>query len=219
MAPNLVIDKRDDPDPVSNPEDILLYTILVQNQGNTIVENIAITDNLPVTEVDFITVESSDFDCQNTRGVIQCSGGTLGVGEIGTVEIVVEPEVAGTIRNTAVVFANRVRIDEDTEDTLVREPAVADEDEDDGDGDNSNDGDDNSNNGNDNDGTGRDEDDFIVVISGDDNEVIKETIPGKVLPFTGGVEGGAAGAAVLLGGGALVLLGALVVRFVRTRGL
>jgi uncharacterized repeat protein (TIGR01451 family) len=120
VAPNLVIDKLDDPDPVDT-EDILLYTLRVQNQGEGIASGVAVTDGLPLDDVDFVTVESSDFNCQYKAGVVQCNGGSLGPGEIGKVEIVVEPEKAGTLQNRADVFVQGVRepLDTDTETTKV----------------------------------------------------------------------------------------------------
>jgi uncharacterized repeat protein (TIGR01451 family) len=120
VAPNLVIDKLDDPDPVDT-EDILLYTLRVQNQGEGFATGVAVTDGLPLDVVDFVTVESSDFNCQYKAGVVQCNGGSLGPGEIGKVEIVVEPEKAGTIQNRADVFVQGVRepLDTDTEATKV----------------------------------------------------------------------------------------------------
>jgi uncharacterized repeat protein (TIGR01451 family) len=120
VAPNLVINKLDDPDPVST-EALLLYTLRVQNQGEGFAGGVAVTDELPLDKVDFVTVDSSDFDCKFTAGVVQCIGGTLGPGEIAKVEIVVEPEKAGTISNTGAVFVQGVSnaLDTDTETTKV----------------------------------------------------------------------------------------------------
>lgn len=68
------------------------------------------------------------------------------------------------------------------------------------------------------------------TVTGDENEneetvitektVIKETIPGKDLPNTGGIEGeDGMMASVIAGAGVFVLLGALLVRVYRFRGL
>ena len=128
VLPDLVIDKLDDPDPVSGVEQLLLYTIRIQNQGNSPVSNVAVTDDLPLSQVDFVTLDSNDFDCQITAGLVQCNLiGDLGVGEVARVEIVVEPEVAGTIQNGAAVFFGQTRIDTAVEETTVQESAVADE--------------------------------------------------------------------------------------------
>ena len=99
VAPKLVIDKLDDPDPVRT-EDILLYTLRVQNQGNGFANGVSVRDELPLDAVDFVTVDSADFDCQYKAGIVQCNRGSLAPGEIAKVEIVVEPEKAGTIQNT-----------------------------------------------------------------------------------------------------------------------
>ena len=121
VAPKLVIDKLDDPDPVRT-EDILPYTLRVQNQSETPAFGVAVTDELPLDDVDFVSVDSGDFDCKYTAGVVQCTQGTLEPGEIGKVEIAVEPEKAGTIRNRADVFVQGIRepLDTDTEQTVVK---------------------------------------------------------------------------------------------------
>jgi len=121
VAPNLVIEKLDDPDPVRT-EAILLYTLRVQNQGEGFANGVGVTDALPLDAVDFITVDSADFNCQYKAGVVQCNGGSLTPGEIAKVEIVVEPEKAGTIQNTGAVFAQGVSepLDTDTESTVVQ---------------------------------------------------------------------------------------------------
>lgn len=127
IGPNLVINKLDDPDPVSGVEQLLLYTLRVQNQENFTVFDVGVTDDLPLSQVDFVALDSNDFNCQINAGAVQCTDGVLGPGEIATVEIVVEPEVAGTIRNRADVFFNRALIDTDVEETTVQASAVTDE--------------------------------------------------------------------------------------------
>jgi hypothetical protein len=127
IGPNLVINKLDDPDPVSGVEQLLLYTLRVQNQENFTVSNVGVTDDLPLSQVDFVALDSNDFNCQINAGAVQCTDGVLGPGEIATVEIVVEPEVAGTIQNRADVFFNQALIDTDVEETTVQESAVTDE--------------------------------------------------------------------------------------------
>ena len=100
-------------------EGLLLYTLRVTNQGSTGANGVVITDDLPI-EVNLVRFESDDFTCQEDAGLVRCTG-NLPVGETGTVRILVEPEVAGTIENTAEVRVAGVRtaIDEDTAETLV----------------------------------------------------------------------------------------------------
>jgi uncharacterized repeat protein (TIGR01451 family) len=122
VAPKLLIDKLDDPDPVST-EGLLLYTLRVQNQGDGYADGAAVTDALPLDAVDFVTVDSHDFDCQYKAGVVQCNAEhSLAPGEIAKVEIVVEPEKAGTIQNTGAVFAQGIHdpLATDTESTVVK---------------------------------------------------------------------------------------------------
>lgn len=125
VVPDLEINKLDDPDPASTQGD-LLYTLRVQNQGDTTVNNIGVTDDLPLTDVDFVALDSNDFDCIYTAGAVQCTNGSLGPGEIGKVEIIVEPEVVGRIQNRADVFVQGIDapVDTDVESTLVKGAAT-----------------------------------------------------------------------------------------------
>jgi uncharacterized repeat protein (TIGR01451 family) len=120
VAPRLTIKKLADPDPVKT-EAILNYTLRIQNVGDGPASGVGVADELPLDKVDFVFVDSHDFDCHYKAGVIQCVGGSLGSGEIGKVEIGVEPEKAGTLENTAGVFAQGVRgpLDTDTVTTKV----------------------------------------------------------------------------------------------------
>lgn len=128
VLPILSINKLDDPDPVTGTEQLLLYTLRVQNEGDSdLFETVGVTDEIPLSQVDFVALDSNDFDCEITAGVIQCTGGSLAPGEIGKVEVVVEPEVAGTIQNRADVFFERTQIAFDVEETTVQEAAVVDE--------------------------------------------------------------------------------------------
>ena len=195
ILPDLVIDKLDDPDPVSGVEQLLLYTLRIQNQGNSVLpacngflpeECVGVTDDLPLSQVDFVTLDSNDFDCQITAGLVQCNlNNDLGVGEVARVEIVVEPEVAGTIQNGAAVFYGQNLIDTAVEETTVQENAVTDED--------GADGDEGDGNG---DGSGNGED-------GDGDGVIDDSIPNKDLPDTGGPSLLAVGSFLIAGAGRL----------------
>jgi uncharacterized repeat protein (TIGR01451 family) len=120
VAPNLVIEKLDDPDPVDT-EDVLLYTLRVENVGDTVANGVTVRDELPLDKVDFVTVDSADFKCEYKAGIVKCFKGTLGSGKIAKVEIVVEPEKAGTLQNTGAVFVQGISkaLDTDTESTKV----------------------------------------------------------------------------------------------------
>ena len=120
VAPKLVINKLDDPDPVDT-EDVLLYTLRIENVGVTNANGVTVRDELPLDKVDFVTVDSADFDCEYKAGIVKCENGIIQSGDIAKVEIVVEPEKSGTIQNTAVVFVQDVNkpLDTDTESTKV----------------------------------------------------------------------------------------------------
>ena len=96
----------------------------IQNQsnGNLAVGDVGVTDVLPLDQVDFVALDSNDFNCEINGGAIQCiNNNILTPGEIATIEIVVEPEEEGTISNTAFVFFQGVDepVDESTEETEV----------------------------------------------------------------------------------------------------
>jgi uncharacterized repeat protein (TIGR01451 family) len=120
VAPNLVINKLDDPDP-GDAEDVLLYTLRIENVGVTDADGVTVRDELPLDKMDFVTVDSADFECQFKAGIVKCENGIIQSGDIAKIEIVVEPEKAGTIQNTGAVFIQGVNkpLDTDTETTKV----------------------------------------------------------------------------------------------------
>jgi len=69
VLPRLEIVKQDDPDRAGT-EDLILYTLRVQNEGNTTVEGVAVTDDLPLDQVDFVALDSRDFRCEYTAGLV-----------------------------------------------------------------------------------------------------------------------------------------------------
>lgn len=126
VGPNLVIDKIDDRDPV-NVGGNILYTLRVTNEGSNDVSNIVVIDELPIGDVRLVSVDSNDFTCDRLdppTGRIRCVRNTpLAADQTATIKITVDPEVAGTIENTAEVRFNRFLIDTDTETTLVKNSA------------------------------------------------------------------------------------------------
>jgi uncharacterized repeat protein (TIGR01451 family) len=64
VLPDLEINKLSDPDPVDTG-DVLLYTISLTNQGSIDIPaaNLDVVDFLPLDEVDLVSIESNDFDC------------------------------------------------------------------------------------------------------------------------------------------------------------
>ena len=179
VLPDIEIEKLDDPDPVST-EDLLLFTLRVQNQSDDFLSpgELAVTDTLPLDEVDFVTVESDEFDCEFTAGAIQCnSEETFDPGEIGTIEIVVEPEERGTIENTALAFAfvdgRFFEVDRSTERTEVRGDGDGDGNGNDDDDDDNNDDDDDNNDDDDGDGdndNGDNDDDKDGIVDAEDTD-------------------------------------------------
>ena len=122
VAPNLVIEKLDDPDPVRHRRCPSLHPQGSEPGRHGPANGVTVTDELPLDMVDFVTVDSADFDCQYKAGIVKCyEDHPLAPGEIAKVEIVVEPEKAGTIQNTGAVFVQGISkaLDTDTETTIV----------------------------------------------------------------------------------------------------
>ena len=107
-AADLEISKSDSPDPVVEGQQIT-YTIQVRNNGAEDATNTTVTDNLTPSDVDFVSVTSSQgtpCDVQGNKDVT-CNLGTVLNGATATVTIVVTAKKPGTISNTASVKADR----------------------------------------------------------------------------------------------------------------
>ena len=108
VAPRLVITKLAEPDPVRTRA-ILTYTLRVENTSETTANGVSIRDELPLDRVDFSSVDSGDFDCKYTAGIIRCNDGIIGPNEVGKVEIAVKTDKAGPLQNRADVFVDGIR--------------------------------------------------------------------------------------------------------------
>lgn len=129
----ITIEKDDSPDPADVGES-LRYTLTVTNDsGKT--QDLTVVDE-PPDGVDFIGVSSNEADCTESNNVVDCDLDTLGDSDTATIRILVEPQEAGTIENTAQVFARgdpSTSIVEVTESTRVEDGAGPGPDPDDGD--------------------------------------------------------------------------------------
>jgi uncharacterized repeat protein (TIGR01451 family) len=87
----------------------LTFAVIVEN--NSVAQRIGVEDFLP-PGVPLVSAKPSQGTCDIRRGggaggreSVGCDLGVVGSGDIAEVEIVVTPEVAGTITNTAVAAA------------------------------------------------------------------------------------------------------------------
>ncbi len=121
---DLAISKLDDPDPVRVNQP-LTYTLTVSNLGPDNATGVTVVDTLPAG----VTFVSATEGCTEAAGVVTCVVGHLAMGADALITIVVTPNVAGTITNTATVTVVGVDPvpgnDTATQDTLVT-PAIFD---------------------------------------------------------------------------------------------
>jgi uncharacterized repeat protein (TIGR01451 family) len=99
---DLAITKVDSADPSRAGRD-LTYTITVTNNGPNATTNVTVTDTLP-SGLSARSSAASQGSCSGTT-TVTCEIGNLANGASATVTIVVRPQSAGTITNTASVRA------------------------------------------------------------------------------------------------------------------
>ncbi|MGB8509788.1 MAG: PQQ-dependent sugar dehydrogenase [Pyrinomonadaceae bacterium] len=100
---DLTISNTDSPDPVAVGTS-LSYRINVTNNGPATATNVNIADTLPAG-VNFNSATPSQGSCAGTTA-INCAVGSIAVGASATVTIVVQPQSAGPLSNTATVSAS-----------------------------------------------------------------------------------------------------------------
>jgi uncharacterized repeat protein (TIGR01451 family) len=123
---DLSLTKTDSPDPVTVGAQ-LTYTIAVANAGPDAATNVMVSDDL-TNRVDFVSATASSGSCQGPPGKghggkLTCNLGTVSNGGTATVMMIVTPNKAGTISNTASVSSDvtdpQPSNDSDTETTTV----------------------------------------------------------------------------------------------------
>lgn len=99
---DLSILNADSPDPVARGAD-LTYTLTVANANTDSIftaRRVRVTDTLPA-QVTFKSASASSGSCLHEEGTVSCALGDLPRGASGVVTIVVSPDQAGEISNTA----------------------------------------------------------------------------------------------------------------------
>jgi uncharacterized repeat protein (TIGR01451 family) len=124
---DLSIQKSDSPGLVVAGNN-LTYTVTVTNNGPSTATGVTMTDTLPAG-VTFVSASASQGSCNEASGVVTCDLGDIGNGNSVVTQIVVVPQAAGTITNTAVVSATETDPDaannSDSEDTSVTAISVS----------------------------------------------------------------------------------------------
>lgn len=96
---DLSVTKTDAPDPVAAGS-ALTYQVTVANAGPATATGVIVTDPLPAG-VTFQRATPSQGSCGHQNGTVTCSVGTVPRGGSATVAIVVTPNTAGVLVNTA----------------------------------------------------------------------------------------------------------------------
>jgi uncharacterized repeat protein (TIGR01451 family) len=129
---DLSLTKADSPDPVTEGSQ-LTYTINVSNAGPDAPTNVAVTDNLS-SRLDFVSATASSGSCKGPTGKghggkVTCNLGTVANAGTATVTIIVTPNKAGTVSNTASVASEvidpQANNNSDTEATTVNKAPAA----------------------------------------------------------------------------------------------
>ena len=106
-AVDLVLNLKDDPDPVPAPGDVT-YTMAVSNRGPSVATGVMLTNVLPPNAM-FVAVESSQGACALVAGQVECALGSLAVGSTAVVTVLVHLEAPG--RYNTVASAGAVEAD------------------------------------------------------------------------------------------------------------
>jgi uncharacterized repeat protein (TIGR01451 family) len=118
---DLSLTKSDSPDPVVENA-LLTYTLEIDNAGPDSATNVVVSDDLP-SQVDFVSADPSDGNCETQGKKVNCDLGTLASGASATVMIEVTPKKADLITNTASVESDvddpQGANNEDSENTTV----------------------------------------------------------------------------------------------------
>ena len=96
LQSDLSLSKSDSVDPVESRSP-LTYTLMVSSAGPTTATKVTLIDRLP-SRVNFVSVQSSQGECKESRGIVTCSLGVLEAGASAEVSIltVVRSSAAGT---------------------------------------------------------------------------------------------------------------------------
>ena len=126
---DLVLTKSDSPDPAQVGAN-LTYTLTVANHGPATSTDVTLEDTLPGS-VTFVSASTTSGSCSESSGVVTCDLGDLSLDEVATSTIVVIPNVAMEITNTAHVHGNENDPNESNNDsvevtTVVASPGQAD---------------------------------------------------------------------------------------------
>ncbi len=100
----LSISRTNSPDPVNLGEDFT-YTLTVANNGITPATDVTLAESLP-SGVNLVSATASRGTTSNVAGGLSANLGTLGSGEIATVDITVNPIAAGNLVSTTSVVSN-----------------------------------------------------------------------------------------------------------------
>lgn len=101
---DLSVSRTDSPDPVNLGENFT-YTLAVANNSTTPATDVTLAESLP-SGVNLVSATASRGTTSSVAGGLSANFGTLGSGEIATVDITVNPIAAGNLVSTTSVASN-----------------------------------------------------------------------------------------------------------------
>jgi uncharacterized repeat protein (TIGR01451 family) len=125
VSPVLDVSTLDSPDPVTMGNDVQ-YTLKVTNNGIATVPDAHVFDTIPAGTTLKTSTQPNDDPCSGTGPVVDCSLGSLAVGEFVEAKIVVTvPNATGTITNSAVASPGNNTPDTETTGVIDSPPGEA----------------------------------------------------------------------------------------------
>lgn len=120
---DLALTKTASPTPAISGQ-ALTYTLRVTNAGAAGATNVTVTDVLPAS-VTFVSANTATGNCSQAAGTVTCNLGALNSGGVVDVTIIVVPNAAGLISNTATVTAAEVDAFPASNQSTLATPVVA----------------------------------------------------------------------------------------------